>query len=349
MSQNNVDNAYDIDAAWNDIVATCNYNKDTQFNLNVSYITAHSGYQCGVLGLDGCIYSPPASTYNYIMKIDTSNDNITFFPSGLSASVDIGIRSGVLMPNGDIFFLPFSLGNKSITLKWDEKYTTPHVSDLSYSNAHGAVTFNGNIYYGGWKWGIRKYTYDTGAGMLLTSNSVAYQGAVLAPNKNVYLIAREGGLSACIDTSNDSVSTVSCSTTSTMCWGGCIAPTGFVYGIPRSGMWQKINTNNNTSTIISQSAAGNYACSGGVLLPNGYILAVPSNTNSLFYCDTYNYSVGSLGSISSGNDGYFGGILTPANKIYMFPYKKNNVCVLTITGLRHFTNNTCLSPFLNKF
>ncbi|XDD45102.1 hypothetical protein AB3N60_10275 [Leptospira sp. WS39.C2] len=163
---------------------------------------------------------------------------------------------------------------------------------------------------------------------VIGSGYPAFQGALSAPNGNVYFIpynspsilsvnpnSREYELKAAVPGLVDFI-------------GGTLGPNGIIYFSPhQNNNFYSYNTNSNSLNTIGNVSLAGAAYNGGVYAPNGKIYYVPSGETTIRYFDTKTNTIGSVSTLVSGGI-FANGVLTPEGKIYFIPHDATNIHIL---------------------
>ena len=229
---------------------------------------------------------------------------------------------GVLAPNGEIHFVPFSAnrGQKITSAGVVTTYSLVYTTTNAYSG--GVLAPNGEIHF---------VPRDAARGQKISASGVvttyslvyttaaAYAGGILAPNGEIHFIpfvANRGQkiTSAGVVTTYSLLYTI----TSGSYGGGVLAPNGDIHFIPyNASVGQKI-TSAGVVTTYSLVYTTTNAYTGGVLAPNGDIHFVPS-----LNVGTIGQKISSTGVVSTYSlvtSGYSNGVLAPNGDIHFLPF-----------------------------
>jgi sugar lactone lactonase YvrE len=185
---------------------------------------------------------------------------------------------GVLAPNGDIHFVPFSavVGQKINPSGVVSTYSLIYTGSNLYSG--GVLAPNGDINFV--PTSANRGQQINASGVVSTYSLVytttnAYSGGVLAPNGDIHFVPFSANRGQKISAAGV-VSTYSLVyTTSSAYFGGVLAPNGDIHFIPRNaGVGQKVSAAGVVSTY-SLVYTGTNIYRGGVLASNGDIYFVP--------------------------------------------------------------------------
>jgi hypothetical protein len=218
------------------------------------------------------------------------------------------------------------------TLDWQ-----PYLQSLARANASGVTVTTTNITGGA--------TYGVG---------IFGQGAVLAPNGNMYGCPWGGGTSLLVLNPNTGVTsnlTGGATYVSNGWAGGVLAPNGNIYYAP-SAATNILFLNPTTGVTSNITGGATFPATGtkwfgGVLAPNGNIYYSPlSSLNILVLNPTTGVTSNITGGATyPGGYAWAGGVLAPNGNIYFAPYSATNILVLNpdtgitsnITGAATYT------------
>lgn len=230
---------------------------------------------------------------------------ITLTESVSRGSDNLGYAGGVLTPNGDIHFCPFTANR-------------------------------------GRKININSQTISTYNLVYTVTTEGKYIGGVLAPNGDVHFIPSSAPVGQKVSPSGI-VSTYSLAyTTSSAYTRGVLAPNGDIHFVPRSAaVGQKISSSGVVSTY-PLAYTGPSAYAGGVLAPNGEVHFVPNqapigqkidiNGNAVLYGLAPGYT--NFGNGVTPIDAYECGVLDLNGDIHFIPYQASfGMKVSSSTGL----------------
>ena len=215
----------------------------------------------------------------------------------------------------------------------------PYLKALARANSTGVTVTTTNITGGA--------TYGVG---------IFGQGAVLAPNGNMYGCPWGGGTSLLVlnpNTGTTSNLTGGATYVSNGWAGGVLAPNGNIYYAPSSATnILYLNPNTGVTGNITGGAtfpATGFKWFGGVLAPNGNIYYSPlSSLNILVLNPTTGVTSNITGGATyPGGYAWAGGVLAPNGNIYFAPYSATNILVLNpdtgitsnITGAATYTGS----------
>lgn len=255
---------------------------------------------------------------------------------------------GVLAPNGDIHFVPYSAdrGQKVSAAGTVSTYSLVYTRSIAYQG--GVLAPNGDIHF---------VPSIAAVGQKISSSGVvstyslsytavwAYVGGVLAPNGDIHFVPYSANRGQKISSAGV-VSTYSLSYTNSggAYSGGILAQNGDIHFVPYSAnRGQKISAAGVVSTysLVYTTAT---AYSGGVLAPNGDVHFVPvfgigQKISSAGIVSTYSVVV------TSGS--YYGGVLAPDGSITFIPHSTNQgqkISTGVPVGIGY-----ALNPYFNKF
>jgi hypothetical protein len=263
------------------------------------------------------IYGIPQAS-KAIMKINWTNNALSFIDISNLATATYNWYGGVLAPNGNIYGIPHGA---STVLRLNP-----------VNDAATAITISGPLV-----------------------GSYYYTGGVLAPNGNIYGIPHDASSCLVIDTSNNTARTDisglgNLGTTSGKWLCGVLGQDGKIYGIPFvSNNVLVIDPSSNTTTQIATGLTGPNKYYGGVLAEDGKIYCCPHRATSILVIDTTRNPavVSTIPNANSQNDWWSGSTLASNGKIYLIPGRSNNVAILK-TSLPVYSN-WMMAPQFNKF
>jgi len=162
----------------------------------------------------------------------------------------------------------------------------------------------------------------------VSSGGDDYNGAVLHPNGNIYLVPRNANN---VGVYNYAANTFSATTpgltglvSSGWKWGGgCLAPNGKIYCGPNSFRNSVLIIDPYTPSLDQTTIAGmstwvRYGWSYGCLAPNGKIYFAPHAATTALIVDPSNDTADET-TITGVTGSYYGGVLAPNGKIYCLP------------------------------
>jgi sugar lactone lactonase YvrE len=254
-------------------------------------------------------------------------------------AVSSNYTGGVLAPNGDIHFIPYSAprGEKISLSGVVSTYSIIYQTSFAYWG--GVLAPNGDIHFVPHRAARGQKVNASGVvstySLVYTNADGAYSGGVLAPNGDIHFVPYETNRGQKISAAGV-VSTYSLVYTappgSGAYSGGVLAPNGDIHFVPLvADRGQKVSSTGVVSTYsLVYTTAGAY--NGGVLAPNGDIHFVPYNANrgqkvsaagvvstySLVYTTTLAYS---------------GGVLAPNGDIHFVPYGANRGQKVSAAGV----------------
>lgn len=299
-------------------------------------------YAGGVLNTKGRIYLVPmwqatATVWHYIdtTKKPGTTGHLVAYSHGVSITETNPYFGGALSPNGNIYLAPYRYCNNSI---WH------------YISSSGAVV---------------AYTHGYGTAL----SDYGYIGAVLAGDGNIYLSPYYMSTATSwhyINTSGQVIAyTRPYAGMVYGSYGAALSVDGkrvyFIpYGQSTATYWFCFDTSLGSLIAYSHGVtAVQYAYAGGVLAPNGRIYMVPYNQATAtvwHYIDT-NLNPGDTGHVVAYTHGvsctaaaFRGGVLSPNGRIYLVPNASYTTSYYINTNTADvFSNNICLSPYLNKY
>ena len=355
---------FSLDAAWEDIVGTCNANMSDVDNETFSTFgySSHAGNYpyCGlILAPGGYIYGVPYGS-NKILKIDTNNDTISFISVTEASSSTTNWGGGVYAPNGYIYMLP-ARHSKILKLNPQTDEITlidngPAISTSVTNYLTACCAPNGCVY--GCPSGVTKIIkLDTNTDTFTLLDdytfSVPYWGiygcSKLGRDGCIYGFPRCGKDIIKINPANDSVTVITAylSTTSAIRHEGCdIGVDGKLYAMPTNQATYIIeqNTSTDNASITNTSLYG----SDAILAPNGRIYCSPRANSKVFRLNTFD---GSYTTLTTSYSGYTHNRLAPNGCIYAVPEQGGTKSILKINvnATSNFQETTLLSPFLNNY
>jgi hypothetical protein len=226
---------------------------------------------------------------------------------------------GVLAPNGDVHFVPYSaaVGQKISTVGIVSTYALVYTRDSAY--AGGVLASNGDIHFVPYLAVVGQKINASGVvstySLVNTQTQGAYAGGVLAPNGDIHFIPLTGNVGQKVSAAGV-VSTYSLvHTTPSAYFGGVLASNGDIHFVPYTArVGQKISAAGVVSTY-SLVTTTSFAYKGGVLAPNGDIHFVPNSARR-------GQKVSASGVVSTYSlaytttTAYGGGVLAPNGDIH---------------------------------
>jgi|GEM_PF-1535877 len=186
---------------------------------------------------------------------------------------------------------------------------------------------------------LTNYNGNTVASVVGTASTV-FQGALSAPNGNVYLLPYNSPKIVAIDPKTKTYDLAVTVQGAVDFIGGTLGPNGIIYLSPHTNnSFFKFDTTNKTLTNIASISMGGAAYNGGVFAPNGKIYYVPSGESTIRYYDTKKGTIGSVTTPVSGGI-FANGVLTPEGKIYFIPHTATYIHILDT-----FTETVTTIPF----
>lgn len=230
---------------------------------------------------------------------------------------------GVLTPNGDVHFVPFSAtrGQKISASNVVSTYSLIYTTAGAYVG--GVLAPNGDIHFVPQSAPVGQKI--SASGVVSTYSLVytqvggqSYQGGVLAPNGDIYFIPLSAAVGQKISAAGV-VSTYSLVYTTTTAYsGGVLAVNGDIHFVPvNAAVGQKISAAGVVSTYsLVYTAASAYV--GGVIDPNGDIYFVPRNAAVGQKVSTTGV-VSTYSLVYTTTTSYVGGVLAPNGDIHFVP------------------------------
>lgn len=162
---------------------------------------------------------------------------------------------------------------------------------------------------------------------VISSSYPAFQGALNAPNGNVYIVPYYSPKILEVDPINKSFSIMGTFSESVERIGGALGPAGILYFAPHLvADFYAFDTNNKSLSILGNETMAGSAYNGAIYAPNGKIYYVPSTETSIRYYDTNTKTIGQVATPTSG--GFSTGVLTPQGKIYFIPLVSTSMYIL---------------------
>ena len=260
------------------------YGKPSRIETEITETDAGASSKCwwgGTLAPNGKIYCAPYNA-KWVLVIDTKTDTISYLGKD-DTSYEFGetnvsvstlmYKGAVLHPDGYIVFVPYNGQTVACINLKDEsiKFAVRDIQSIGLSNANkwsGGVydPTNDGIVFIPYKkgfsatWGIMynsTFTIMEHTSYTALSDS-QFEGGVLAPNGNIYMVPRNSDQAAVLSYSSDGASGLFGGTGMGMYMGGVLAPNGCIYCAPyNTGTILKIspspslNLNFGLSTILS--------------------------------------------------------------------------------------------------
>lgn len=164
-------------------------------------------------------------------------------------------------------------------------------------------------------------------GSVTGNGSTDFQGALNAPNGEVYFLPYDSPMFLSINTSSKTYANAGAAPGGVAFIGGSLGPTGKIYLAPHtSNDFRSLDTNNNQQTILGNIPMISAAYNGAMYAPNGKIYFVPSSETIIRYYDTKTGTIGSVSTPTSG--GFSSAVLTPQGKIYFIPLMATKMYIL---------------------
>ncbi|MCW7471435.1 Vgb family protein [Leptospira kanakyensis] len=175
---------------------------------------------------------------------------------------------------------------------------------------------------------LSQYRSETIQAIIGSSYTTAFQGALNAPNGEIYFLPYDSTMFLSINPSAKTYANAGASAGGVAFIGGSLGPAGKIYLSPhQSGDFLTIDTTNaNYQKIVTTQSMGSAAYNGGIYAPNGKIYFVPSSQTIIRYYDTIKETVGTVATSTSG--GFSNGVLTPDGKIYFIPFTSTTMYIL---------------------
>ncbi|MCW7490424.1 Vgb family protein [Leptospira meyeri] len=164
-----------------------------------------------------------------------------------------------------------------------------------------------------------------------TNGTTAFQGALNAPNGEVYFLPYDSPMFLSINPLSKTYTNAGPSAGGVEFIGGSLGPSGKIYLAPHvSNVFLSLDTtNNNLKTTIGSQTMISAAYNGAMYAPNGKIYFVPSSETIIRYYDTNTGVIGSVATPTSG--GFSSAVLTPQGKIYFIPFTTTTMYILDIS------------------
>lgn len=164
-------------------------------------------------------------------------------------------------------------------------------------------------------------------GAVISSSFPAFQGALNAPNGNIYIVPYYSPKILEVNPISKSYSIMGSFSESVERIGGALGPAGILYFAPHLvADFYAFNTNNNSISILGNESLATAAYNGAIYAPNGKIYYVPSSETIIRYYDTNTKTIGQVTTPTSG--GFSTGVLTPQGKIYFIPLTSTRMYIL---------------------
>ncbi|ABZ94501.1 conserved hypothetical lipoprotein [Leptospira biflexa serovar Patoc strain 'Patoc 1 (Ames)'] len=184
-----------------------------------------------------------------------------------------------------------------------------------------------------------QYSLDSVATVLGTGYP-AFQGALGAPNGNVYFLPYNAPNIVSVNPITKLYALHTAVPGGVDFIGGTLGPRGLIYLSPhQNNNFFQYNTANNQMTTIGNVTMAGAAYNGGVYAPNGKIYFVPSNETVIRYYDTNTNTIGAVATPVTGGI-FANGVLTPEGKIYFIPHDATNIHILDTN-----TESVTVHPF----
>ncbi|WP_244242099.1 hypothetical protein [Leptospira kanakyensis] len=175
---------------------------------------------------------------------------------------------------------------------------------------------------------LSQYRSETIQAIIGSSYTTAFQGALNAPNGEIYFLPYDSTMFLSINPSAKTYANAGASAGGVAFIGGSLGPAGKIYLSPHvSGDFLTIDTTNaNQQKVLATQSMGAAAYNGAIYAPNGKIYFVPSSQTIIRYYDTIKETIGTVATPTSG--GFSTGVLTPDGKIYFIPFTTNTMYIL---------------------
>jgi streptogramin lyase len=330
-----------------------------------------AGYKIGFLAPNGNIYLPPHAVNQGCALITPTPTGATFSTtviSGVSTGQVYGNDwiGGVMFPDGILNLIPFDASynntpgiaelNTNTNVFRSNPYTAGNTTNFNLQFMSGTMAPDGNMY-------ITPYAVATGGAVNLyffnpiTKLMVAYpvskptaerfSFAILAPNGNIYGVAKTGPAQACMINPAARTFTTIGSNATVQYRGLVYGGNGSIYMIPNANATGIGILNTTTNTITANAIAGGLGYYGGVLGPDGNIYCIPSTATNIGVINTRTNTFSTLGSVTANS--YGSAVLAPNGNIYLIPFGASGIGMITFTGLNLLPSTPfCLSPYVNK-
>ncbi|TGL90205.1 hypothetical protein EHQ68_01870 [Leptospira congkakensis] len=165
-------------------------------------------------------------------------------------------------------------------------------------------------------------------GSITGNSSTAFQGALNAPNGEIYFLPYASEMFLSINPVTKAYTNVGSKSSYVEFIGGSLGPSGKIYLSPHQlNDFQSIDTtNNNAKATMGNPSMSATAYNGAMYAPNGKIYFVPSSETIIRYYDTNKASIGSV--TTPTGSGYSSAVLTPQGKIYFIPFLATSMAIL---------------------
>jgi hypothetical protein len=275
-----------------------------------------------------------------INGVPYNNNNTAGVVSTFSLVLTVGeaYHGGVLAPNGDVHFIPFSAvrGQKVSATGVVSTYSLVYTRVGGNSYEGGVLASNGDIHFVPRGAVVGQKINASGVvstySLVYTAGS-AYQGGVLASNGDIHFVPYSANRGQKVSAAGV-VSTYSLVYTVAEAYsGGVLAPNGDIHFVPqRAAVGQKISAAGVVSTY-SLVYTGTDLYWGGVLSPNGDIHFVPyfanrgQKINISGVVSTYSLAY------TTTSAAYAGGVLAPNGDIYFIPFSAVRGQKVSVSGV----------------
>ncbi|TGM60717.1 hypothetical protein [Leptospira vanthielii] len=154
-----------------------------------------------------------------------------------------------------------------------------------------------------------------------------FQGALNAPNGNVYFVPYYSPTILAVNPSSKMYSTMGTKSASVDLIGGSLGPNGIIYFAPHLiSDFYALDSIQSSLSIIGNETMPSAAYNGAMYAPNGKIYFVPSGETFIRYYDTNTKKIGIVSTPTSG--GFSSAVLTPEGKIYFIPFMGTMMYIL---------------------
>ena len=330
-----------------------------------------AGYKIGFLAPNGNIYLPPHGVGQGCALITPTPTGATFSTTaitGVSTGQVYGNDwiGGAMYPDGMLYLIPFdaSYNNTPGIANLDTNtnvfrsnpYTAGNTTNFNLQFMSGTMAPDGNMF-------ILPYSVATGGAVSLrffnpiTKLMVAYSVnkptaerfsfAILAPNGNIYGVAKTGPAQACMINPIARTFTTIGSNATVQYRGLVYGGNGSIYMIPNASATGIGILNTTTNTITANAITGGLGYYGGLLGPDGNIYCIPSTATNIGVINTRTNTFSTLGSVAANS--YGSAVLAPNGNIYLIPFGASAIGMISFTGLNMLPSTSfCLSPYVNR-
>jgi hypothetical protein len=239
--------------------------------------------------------------------------------------------SGVLLPNGKVFIVPFQNTTARIYDPVTDTVTTPSGTyPGSGALVAGVLLPNGKVFMLPGNSTIARI-YDpvtdtvTASTAVFPSGADTFVSAVTMADGRVFCVPYNSTTARIYDPVTDSTSTPSGTYPgSGAFYNGCLMSDGRIYMVPRTSTTARIyDPVTDTVTTPSGTFAITFGWTTGILMQNGNVFIMPAagtgSTTARIYDPTTNALITSAATFPAATSTFYGGVLLPDGRIFCIP------------------------------